>query len=445
MAIMSAVVLAAGKGTRMKSNIPKVLHEVAGQSMLQTVCDSVSTVVDGDICIVIGSGAEKVRAAMGDKYIYALQAEQLGTGHAVMQAIPALTDLPDTLMILCGDTPLLTSETLQALHDYFIHSNADCTVMSAMLNNAGSYGRIVRDSNGRLLGIVEAKDASPDQLLIQEVNSGVYCFRTTVLQRALASIRPNNAQGEYYLTDVLAAIRTGGGLVNAYICRDAAEISGVNDRIQLAEAAAVLRKRINNKLLQSGVTMIDPGSVYVDATVKIAPDTVLEPQVFIHGHTVIGEGCHIGPCVKIVDSEIGYGCDVGPFAYLRPGTKLENKVKAGHFVEIKNSRIGQNSKVPHLSYIGDAEIGERVNIGCGTITCNYDGKVKSKTIIGDDVFVGSNTNFVAPVSVGERSTIAAGSTITGDVPADTLGVARGRQRNIEGWTVKSDPRFKEKN
>ena len=441
---MAAVILAAGKGTRMNSDLPKVLHKVAGQPMLKTVCDTAAGAADAGICIVIGAGAEQVRKTMGDTYMYALQAEQLGTGHALMQALPALNPLPETLMVLCGDTPLLTEETLLSLKDYFIRSGAACTVMSAMLPTAGSYGRIVRDGYGKLEGIVEARDATPEQLLIREVNSGVYCFRSAALKEALAAIQPNNAQGEYYLTDALEIIRKNGGLVNAYICRNADEISGVNDRVQLAEADAVLRKRINSRLLKSGVTMIDPAAVYVDAGVEIGHDTILEPQVFIHGNTKIGAGCHIGPCVKIVDSSIGDGCEIGPFAYLRPGTQLGNKVKAGHFVEIKRSNIGDESKVPHLSYIGDSDIGSRVNIGCGTITCNYDGKEKHRTIIGNDVFVGSNTNFVAPVRVGERSTIAAGSTITNDVPDNSLGVARGRQRNIEGWTEKSDPRFRRK-
>ena len=429
----AAVILAAGKGMRMKSTLPKVLHQAAGRSLVEIVCSVAAPVVNGEICIVVGHGADQVRETLGDGFLYALQEQQLGTGHAVGQALPAFSVLPEHLLVLCGDTPLLRTETLSALCSSYLESKADCTVMTAVLPDGGAYGRVIRNARGEVEAIVEARDASPAQKAVREINSGVYCFRTRLLQQCLAGLQPDNDQGEYYLTDVVAAMRSRGCMVNAFICEDAEEISGVNDRVQLAAVSRVLRRRKNEALMRAGVTMIDPETVYIDNDVEIGPDTVLEPQVYLHGTTHIGACCHIGPGVKIVDSQVGNGCEIGPFAYLRPGTILADHVKAGHFVEIKKSCIGKGSKVPHLSYIGDAEIGERVNIGCGTITCNYDGKLKHKTQIGNDVFVGSNTNFVAPVEIGDHAFIAAGSTVTENVPPHTLAVARGRQRNIEGW------------
>ena len=441
---MAAVILAAGKGVRMHSELPKVLHKVAGQTMIGAVCEAASTVAEAGICIVVGYGAAQVRAAMGEAYCYALQEEQLGTGHAVQQAVPAFKPLPSAIMVLCGDTPLLRSETLQALGEYFFQSGAACTVLTAVLPEGGNYGRIVRDTSGNVEAIVEAKDATPAQLAIREINSGVYCFDGAWLQKYIFTLKNDNAQGEYYLTDVLCAMREAGGVVNALVCEEAAEILGVNDRLQLAEANRIRWQRKNEALMLSGVTILDPATAYIDHTVTVGQDTIIEPQVYLSGATVIGKNCNIGPGVKMLDAQVGDSCKVGPFTFLRPGTVLEDNVKAGHFVEIKNSHIGQGSKVPHLSYMGDAEVGERVNIGCGTITCNYDGAKKHKTIIGDDVFVGSNTNFIAPVSIGERATVGAGSTITCDVPAENLGVARGKQRNIAGWAKARDPRFRKK-
>lgn len=440
---LAAIVLAAGKGLRMQSEIPKVLHKVGGQAMLQTVCDAAAAVVDGDICIVVGHAAAAVQESMGSTYQYALQAQQLGTGHAVQQALASFAELPTAFLVLCGDTPLLRSETLLQLADHFRQTGAACTILSAMLPAPGSYGRIVRDANGAVTAIVEAKDASAEQLQIQEVNSGIYCFDAERLQQAIRQIQPNNAQGEYYLTDAVALLRQAGHLVNALVCADASEISGVNDRLQLAAANKVRWQRKNEALMLAGVTILDPDTTYIDDSVEIGRDTIIEPQTYLCGQTRIGSGCQIGPAVKMIDTVVADGCTVGPFAYLRPGTVLNEQAKAGCFVEIKKSVIGKKSKVPHLSYIGDAEVGERVNIGCGTITCNYDGKHKHKTILADDVFVGSNTNFVAPVCVGERATIAAGSTITKDVPAENLGVARGKQANVEDWAARRDPRFQQ--
>ncbi|MBQ6807937.1 MAG: bifunctional UDP-N-acetylglucosamine diphosphorylase/glucosamine-1-phosphate N-acetyltransferase GlmU [Firmicutes bacterium] len=440
----AAVILAAGKGTRMKSALPKVLHQIAGQSLVQYAVDAAKGAGAGRICLVVGHGAEQVQEAMGEEYLYAVQEQQLGTGHALQTALPAFSQLPAALLVLCGDTPLLTAETLSALAQQFFAEQADCTVMSAVLPDGGNYGRILRDEKGGVCGIIEARDSTPEQLAIREINSGVYCFRTEVLLQVIGDLRPNNDQGELYLTDVLASLHRLGRKVTAFVCPDANEILGVNDRAQLAELTALMRKRINRRWMLEGVTMIDPETVYIDAKVEIGPDTILEPQVYLHGNTVIGSGCKVGPGVKVVDSQVGDQCILGPFTYLRPGTVLAEKVKAGHFVEIKKSRIGKGSKVPHLSYIGDTIIGEGVNIGCGTITCNYDGVHKHTTVIEDQAFIGSNTNLVPPVTVGKRSTVAAGSTITEDVPADSLAIARGHQRNIEGWTLERDPRFAKK-
>ncbi|MBQ1501905.1 MAG: bifunctional UDP-N-acetylglucosamine diphosphorylase/glucosamine-1-phosphate N-acetyltransferase GlmU [Firmicutes bacterium] len=441
---MSAVILAAGKGTRMKSELPKVLHQLGHKPMAQYVIDAARGAGVDETCVVVGHGAEAVKDALGGELLYALQEPQLGTGHALQQALPICSKDADSFLVLCGDTPLLTAETLRDLRGYFELSKAACTVMSAVLPDGGSYGRIVRDGHGNLSAIVEAKDANVEQLAICEINSGVYCFDSKALKAVINDLRPNNSQGEYYLTDVISAIRENGGLVNAYICRDAGEISGVNDRCQLAEAGKILRRRKNRQLMNSGITMVDPDTVYIDDDVEIGPDCLIEPQVYIEGPCRIGANCHIGPSVMIIDSTIGNDCEIGPFCLIRPGTVLEDKAKAGHFVELKKSHIGHGSKVPHLSYLGDATVGRDVNIGCGTITCNYDGKNKYPTVIEDEAFIGSNTNLVAPVTIGRRSTVGAGSTITADVPEDTLALGRGRQCNIEGWTKERDPRYVKK-
>ncbi len=441
---MSAVILAAGRGTRMNSDIPKCLHQISHKPMLEYVIAAADQAGADEICLVIGHGRDEVRSAMGGQYKYALQTPQLGTGHALQQAMPIIAYDTDAAMVLCGDTPLIRKETLKNLRGFFEQSQAECTIMTSVLADGANYGRIVRNQEGNVEAIIEAADADEAQLAVREINSGVYCFQAHILREMLAKIKPNNQQGEYYLTDVIKEINAAGGKVNAYICEDSSEIAGVNDKIQLSAAAKILRQRKNAALMRSGVTMIDPDTVYIDDEVEIGVDCVIEPQVYIEGESKIGAGCHIGPLVKISASIIGDNCEIGPFCYLRPGTVLENKVKAGHFVEIKKSHIGYGSKVPHLSYIGDATIGEGVNIGCGTITCNYDGKNKYPTVIEDQAFVGSNTNFIAPVTIGKRATIAAGSTITADVPDDALAVARGRQTNIADWATTRDPRFVKK-
>ncbi|GAW29854.1 MULTISPECIES: bifunctional UDP-N-acetylglucosamine diphosphorylase/glucosamine-1-phosphate N-acetyltransferase GlmU [unclassified Carboxydocella] len=446
---LAAVILAAGKGTRMKSRLPKVLHPVGGQPMVSHVMAACRTAGAQPVVLVIGHGAEQVQATLGPEQIYVEQKEQLGTGHAVMQAETVLRDFEGDILVVCGDTPLLRGETLAALAQYHRQQEAVATVLTMTLANPTGYGRIIRDEQGQVAAIVEEKDATPEQKAIREVNSGTYCFQAQALFAALQQITPNNAQGEYYLTDVLAIFRQQGQKVAAWQLSDDTEVMGINDRVALAEANRLFRERINRQQMLAGVTILDPATTYIEAEVKIGADTVIYPNTHLTGKTTIGAGCQIGPDTKIMDSQIGDGveiqfsvvlqaeigndCTIGPFAYLRPGTHLAAGVKVGDFVEIKNAVIGQGSKVPHLSYIGDAEIGSGVNIGAGTITCNYDGYKKSKTIIGDGAFIGSNSNLVAPVTIGAGSLVAAGSTIVKDVPADALGVARAPQKNREGW------------
>ena len=441
---MAAVILAAGQGVRMHSDIPKVLHNAAGKPLLSWVAKSAQAAGLSPICLVVGHHAEQVIAAMPKGYLFGLQEEQLGTAHALRQGITAFDELPKTIMVLCGDTPLLRAETLNELKAYFNNSGAACTVMTTVLETGGNYGRIIRGADDTLTAIVEAKEANNEQLQIREINSGVYCFDVAALTSVIDDIDSNNTQGEYYLTDIVKAMNSRGLKVNAFICQDGEEIMGVNDRVQLAEAIRILYQRKNRELMLSGITMVDPGSVYIDAEVMIGPDTLIEPNVYISGQTTIGSGCKIGPQVKIADSVIGAECVIGPFAYIRPGSVLADRVKAGHFVEIKKSSIGRSSKVPHLSYIGDAIIGECVNVGCGTITCNYDGVDKHTTQIDDNAFIGSNVNLIPPIKVGKNSTVAAGSTITSDVPENSLALARASQINKEGWALTKDPRRKKK-
>jgi bifunctional UDP-N-acetylglucosamine pyrophosphorylase / glucosamine-1-phosphate N-acetyltransferase len=446
---MVALILAAGKGTRMKSKTPKVLHWVGGKPMLGHVVDAAHAIGASRTVVVVGFGGEQVQREMGAGLEYAVQAEQLGTGHAVMQAESILQDFSGTVLVLCGDTPLLTTETLQKLCDSHRRTEASATVLTAHLEEPSGYGRILRDDAGGVIGIVEQKDASPKQLGIDEINTGIYCFEAGPLFAALANLTCSNAQQEYYLTDVLAVLARSGQKVGAVQTEHFQETLGINSRVQLAEAEAILRWRKLVDLMESGVTVMDPVSTFVDAQVTIGRDTVLYPFTWLEGATVIGENCNIGPNTRIADSIIGDdvtihfsfahecriagGVTVGPYVHLRPDTVLARGVKVGNFVEIKNSQVGQGSKVPHLSYIGDTDMGSGVNIGSGTITVNYDGKKKHRTVIGNDAFIGCNTNLVAPVSVGEGAYIAAGSPIPKDCPPKALGVGRARQMNLAGW------------
>jgi len=454
MSTPAAIVLAAGQGTRMKSKRPKVLHEIAGRPMVRLVLDAVRAAGAERVIVVVGHGAEDVRAAIGDAGVeFVVQAEQLGTGHAVMQAEPLLADHAGPVVITCGDTPLLRPETIADLLDTHRRNGAAASVLSAVVDDPAGYGRIVRgDGPGRLLRIVEHADATETELAIREVNSGTYCFDGRRLFAALRVIAPDNAQGEYYLPDAVHVLARDGGRVQAVTAADADEILGVNTRVELARAEGIFRRRIAERWMLEGVTIVDPDTVYIDADVSLARDVTVLPFTFIRGNTRIDEDCRIGPHADIADSviekgasversvvrgsRIGPDCAVGPYAYLRPGTVLEERARAGTFVEIKKSRIGSDSKVPHLSYVGDARIGHDVNIGAGTITCNWDGFNKYETVIEDGARIGSNTNLIAPVRVGAGAFTGAGSSISHDVPPDALALERAQARIIEGWAAR---------
>ncbi|MBO8170051.1 MAG: bifunctional UDP-N-acetylglucosamine diphosphorylase/glucosamine-1-phosphate N-acetyltransferase GlmU [Thermoanaerobacteraceae bacterium] len=453
MSQITAIVLAAGKGTRMKSSKAKVLHSLAGKPMVEHVLDAVKKAGIEQQIVVVGHQAEEVKAHLGDGYTYVLQEKQLGTGHAVKQTTNAWPSHGRTLLILCGDTPLVTAETLEKLVSYHHHHEAVCTVLTAVVPDPTGYGRIIRNQQGHVTAIVEEKDATDAQKEIKEINTGCYCFDQNRLAEALEQLSPANAQGEYYLTDVISFFQQQGHVVAGVEVRDFRELQGINNRSQLAQAEAILRERINEALMLSGVTIVSPHNTYIDAGVQVGRDTVIMPNTHLRGNTKIGENCEIGPDTTIINSSVGSGtvinnsvikesnignnCTIGPFSYLRPGTRLADNVKIGDFVEVKKSVIGKGSKIPHLTYIGDAEIEEQVNVGAGTITCNYDGKNKWKTVLKKGAFIGSNTNLVAPVTVGDNAVVGAGSTITKDVPADSLAVARERQRNILGWATKN--------
>jgi len=448
--MIASIILAAGKGTRMKSKIPKVLHKVSGKSLIWHVCQAASYIGVKEDVIVIGHQAKEVEAEMGSKYKYALQEEQLGTGHAVIQAEPYLSKEVETIVVLCGDTPLLTGLTLQKLLEHHQKNKATATILSAILGDPSNYGRIVRNNNGQVKMIVEEKDALSREQAIKEINSGTYCFQREALFSALKEITPENKQGEYYLTDVIEILVKNNQIVEAIAVEDPIEISGINTRVHLAEAEKIFQKRVNQKWMLEGVTILDPDVTYIETSVEIGMDTTILPFSYLKGNTRVGEDCVIGPHTTLentqvgdstyinttisLDSKIGSNCNIGPFSYLRPETELADGVKIGDFVEIKKSFVDKNSKIPHLSYIGDCTIGENVNVGAGTITCNYDGKKKWQTVLEDGSFIGSNTNLVAPVVVGKNATIGAGSTITEDVPGEALAVAREKQKNILNWT-----------
>lgn len=446
---LAAVILAAGKGTRMKSRRPKVLHEVAGRPMLAHVMRAAEEAGVDRLIVVAGYQLEAVADAVGKRARVVRQAEQLGTGHAVLQSREALKGFEGDILVLCGDTPLLTGRTLSALAAHHREAGADATVLTAHLEEPFGYGRVVRDGAGRVQRIVEQKDGSPGELAGREINTGVYVFSHARFFEALASITPHNEQGEYYLTDIIGLYAAAGRPVSACALDDFQEVLGVNDRLQLAEAERIMRERVCRRLMAGGVTIIDPATTFIDDGVTIGTDTVVRPFTFLEGATVIGADCEIGPGTRLVDTAVGAGsrvlqsvitgsvvgreADIGPYAHIRPETRVGDRVRIGGFVEVKKSRVGTGSKVPHLSYIGDSEIGRGVNLGAGTITCNYDGAEKWTTVIEDGAFIGSNTNLVAPVTVGAGAYVGAGSTITEDVPPRSLGLARGRQVNIDNW------------
>lgn len=447
-----AVVLAAGQGTRMKSKLYKVLHPVCGKAMVEHVVDHVQLLDISRTVSIVGHGAEKVKEQLGEKSEYVLQAEQLGTAHAVQQAEGLLGDLDGITMVICGDTPLIRPETMKALLDHHQQQNAKATILTAIADNPTGYGRILRDSQGHVEQIVEQKDSTPEQQLVKEINTGTYCFDNKALFTTLKLVNNDNAQGEFYLPDVIEILKQQGEIVSAHVTENFSETLGVNDRVALSQAEAIMRDRINEKHMRNGVSFINPSNTYIGVDVKIGSDTVLQSGVMLEGSTVIGEDCFIGANSHIIDSEIGnrtkvdasvveksvIGEDVtvGPFAHIRPATNVGNRAKVGNFVELKKTTLGEGSKASHLTYLGDAEVGTDVNIGCGTITVNYDGVNKFKTIIGDRSFVGCNANLVAPVTIGADTYVAAGTTITKEVPQYALAIGRSRQENKENYVNK---------
>lgn len=454
MSDLVTVILAAGKGTRMKSKLPKVLHKAGGKTMLQHVIDAAKAAGAKRNIVVTGFGGEMVREAIGDQAEFVTQTEQLGTGHAVLQTKELLKDETGTVMVLCGDTPLLTGALLKKLYDEHVAAEAKATVLTAIMPDATGYGRIIRSADGSVEKIVEHKDATAEEREVREVNSGIYCFAAKDLFEALSHVTNDNAQGEYYLPDVLEILKKKGEKIWAVAADDYEDTLGINSRLQLAGAEKILRRRKNEELMSEGVTIMDPATTYIDDDVKVGRDTVIYPMTWLEHSTVIGEECEIGPNVRFQDVKCGnrvtgqfiyaHECQIdddvklGQFVHLRPNTHLFEGVKIDNFIEVKNSNIGKGSKLPHLSYIGDCDMGENVNMGCGTITVNYDGKAKHRTKIGNNAFVGCNSNLVAPVTIEDDAYIAAGSTITKTAPKGKLSIARARQTVIESWHDKRD-------
>ncbi|MEW2631727.1 bifunctional UDP-N-acetylglucosamine diphosphorylase/glucosamine-1-phosphate N-acetyltransferase GlmU [Streptomyces sp. NPDC048389] len=456
----AVVVLAAGEGTRMKSKTPKVLHEIAGRSLVGHVVCAARELGPEQLVVVVGHAREQVEAHLGEQYAgtrTAFQAEQNGTGHAVRMGLAELGGGPEgTVVVVCGDTPLLSGATLSELTRTHADDGNAVTVLTAVVPDSTGYGRIVRDeATGAVTAIVEHKDATAEQRAIREINSGVFAFDGALLADALTKVRTDNSQGEEYLTDVLGILREAGHRVGAAVAGDHREILGINNRVQLAEARRLMNERLLEQAMMAGVTVVDPASVVVDVTVTFEPDSVVHPGTQLLGATHLAEGAEVGPNTRLTDTvvraggrvdnsvaegaTVGEGASVGPFAYLRPGTRLGVKAKAGTFVEMKNSSIGEGTKVPHLSYVGDATIGQYTNIGAASVFVNYDGESKHHTTIGSHCKTGSDNMFVAPVTVGDGAYTAAGSVITKDVPAGSLAVARGQQRNIEGWVARKRP------
>jgi bifunctional UDP-N-acetylglucosamine pyrophosphorylase/glucosamine-1-phosphate N-acetyltransferase len=451
----AVVVLAAGEGTRMRSSTPKVLHQLLGRSLLGHVLAATSPLGAQDTIVVVGHGRDRVvehLVSVAPDAKSVVQEQQNGTGHAMRVALSAAPQLAGAVVVVSGDTPLLQSQTLVSLVSEHLSQGSAATLLTARCDDPHGYGRIVRDGQGSVVAIVEHRDADQAVLAIDEINSGIYVFDAAALTDALAQLSTDNSQGEEYLTDVVGLLVAGGQTVSAVVVDDGDEVMGVNDRVQLAAADAVLRRRVNDSWMRSGVTIVDPSTTRIHVDVTIEPDAVVLPWTILEGDTTVAGGAEVGPGAHLLDcrvgegarvrfttaegAEIGAGASVGPYTYLRPGTRLGTGARAGAFVEAKNAHVGDGSKVPHLSYVGDAEIGVGSNIGAATVFVNYDGVDKHRTVIGDHVRIGSDTMLVAPVTVGDGAYTAAGSVITDDVPAGAMGVARARQRTIKNWVLR---------
>lgn len=448
----AVIIMAAGKGKRMKSNLPKVLHNLAGKPILNYVLETVNQLEVKRKILIVGYKSNKIRELIGDKIESVEQKEQLGTAHAVLITKKLLSGFKGDVLILSGDVPFLTIKTLKKLLKYHQDNNFCCTLLSAVLKKPKGYGRIIRDKKGEIKGIIEEADLSADRKKINEINSGIYCFNKEKLFQVLEKITTDNKQGEYYLTDTVKILLNEGLTIGNIIIKDYSEILGINNRLDLADASKKVNQKTLQDLMVQGVTIVDTNSTFIEQGVKIGQDSIIYPFTIIEKNTKIGKNCIIGPNSHLIDSRIEKGVKVwastiedsnieeeakiGPYAHLRPGTVVKKGAKIGNFVEVKKSTIGEGSKASHLTYLGDTIIGKRVNIGAGTITCNYDGEKKNKTIIEDGVFIGSNNTLVAPVKLWKDSYTGAGSTITEDVPAGNLAIARSRQKNISGWRKK---------
>ena len=451
MSELHVVILAAGKGTRMKSALPKALHRVGGRMLIDRVLDTAGSLNPATTTIVVGHESERIENHLGarPRTQFVVQEPQLGTGHALLQAAPALRNRSGTLVLLSGDVPLLTRGTLRGLIETHTAANAAATVLTASVERPYGYGRIIR-TQGRITRIVEERDASASQREIREINSGIYAFALDSLFVALEKLAADNAQGEYYLPDLIAIYRRRRRVVATYTIANGIEVRGINSRTELAEVNTIMRQQKNEELMAAGVTLIDPATAYIEPDVEIGADTVIHPCVFLESGTKIGVACEIHAGSRIINSTLGdrvvvrnhsvitdstvaSDASIGPFAHLRPGAKIGDKARVGNFVEIKNTSLGKGSKANHLAYLGDATLGADVNVGAGTITCNYDGETKHHTVIEDESFIGSNATLVAPVTIGRAAYVAAGSSITDAVPGGALAIARGRQENKEGW------------
>ena len=450
---LSLIVLAAGHGKRMKSENSKVVHKVCGKEMVNHVLDAAMEAGCTNATVVVGHKREQVIRAVGERAAIAVQEQQLGTGHAVMQAADSVLR-SEHVLVLTGDTPLISAKTLRLAIEKHIENDNGATVITARVSDPTGYGRIIRREDGSVDRIVEHKDASSEEKQIDEINSGMYCFKSAYLLSALNKITPNNAQGEYYLTDVFEVLNKEGVRIGAFEVENYEEILGVNDRVQLAEAERLMRTRINREHMLGGVTLIDPDSTYIGPDVRLGVDTVIYPGSILEGSTTVGDNVIIGQNCRLVNAEIASGVDiwsstiidssvdegthVGPYAYIRPDSRVGKNCKVGDFVELKKATIGDGTKLSHLTYVGDADVGSNCNFGCGTVVVNYDGKNKYRTVIGDNAFIGCNSNLVSPVTVNDGAYVAAGSTITDDVPSETLAIARARQVIKENWRDRRD-------